>query len=60
MKTVKLTEEELVTLKVALISYMQLIKKDIEQAQREGKNTSLQEQTLTEAKQAFEVLNFAE
>jgi uncharacterized protein involved in propanediol utilization len=57
---VKLTENELVTIKVALFSHMQIIKKDIEQAKREEKDTSFQEQTLREAQQTFETLSFAE
>jgi len=60
MKTLKLTENELVTLKVALYSHMQIIRKDIEQAKQEGKDTSFQEQALAEAQQAFEVLNFVQ
>ena len=60
MKTLKLTENEFVTLKVALFSHMQIIKKDMEQAKREGKDTSFQEQALAEAQQAFEALNFAQ
>ena len=60
MKTLKLTENELVTIKVALFSHMQIIKKDIEQAKREGKDTSFQEQALQDAQQAFEALNFAQ
>jgi hypothetical protein len=60
MKTVKLTENELVTLKVALFLHIQHIRKDIEQAKREGKDTSFQEQALQDAQQAFEALNFAE
>ena len=60
MKTLKLTENELVTLKVALYSHMQIIRKDIEQAKREGKDTSFQEQALAEAQQAFEALNFVQ
>lgn len=60
MKTIKLTETELVTIKVSLYSYMQHIRKDIEQAKREGKDTSFQEQALQDAQQAFEALNFAQ
>ena len=60
MKTLKLTENELVTLKVAIFSHMQHIRKDIEQAKREGKDTSFQEQALQDAQQAFEALNFAQ
>lgn len=60
MKTLKLTENELVTIKTALFSHMQHIRKDIEQAKQKGKDTSFQEQALAEAQQAFEVLNFAE
>lgn len=60
MKTLKLTENELVTLKVALYSHMQIIRKDMEQAKREGKDTSFQEQALQDAQQAFEALNFAQ
>ncbi|WP_238979986.1 hypothetical protein [Geobacillus sp. YHL] len=59
LKTIKLTENELVTIKVALFSHMQHIRKDIEQAKQEGKDTSFQEQALAEAQQAFEALNFA-
>ncbi|ASA96521.1 hypothetical protein [Anoxybacillus flavithermus] len=59
IKTLKLTENELVTIKVALFSHMQQMRKDIEQAKRQGKDTSFQEQALQEAQQAFEALNFA-
>jgi hypothetical protein len=57
VKTVKLTENELVTIKVALFSHMQIIK--IEQAKLEEKDVSFQEQALREAQQAFEALSFA-
>ncbi|MED0717430.1 hypothetical protein [Aeribacillus composti] len=60
MKTLKLTENELVTIKTALFSHMQLICKDIEQAKRECKNTSFQEQILKEVQQAFKALEFVE
>lgn len=60
MKTLKLTENELVTIKVALFSHMQQMRKDIEQAKREGKDTSFQEQALQDAQNAFEALNFAQ
>jgi low affinity Fe/Cu permease len=60
MKTLKLTENELVTIKVALFSHMQQMRKDIEQAKRQGKDTSFQEQALQEAQQAFEALSFAQ
>lgn len=60
MKTLKLTENELVTIKTALFSHMQLICKDIEQAKFEGKNTSFQEQILKEVQQAFKALEFVE
>ncbi|MEK4949089.1 hypothetical protein NST12_01705 [Bacillus sp. FSL W8-1127] len=43
MKTVKLTEDELITIKIALFSHIQQIRKDIQQAQQEGKNTTFQE-----------------
>lgn len=60
MKTLKLTENELVTIKVALFSHIQQMRKDIEQAKREGKDTSFQEQALQDAQNAFEALNFAQ
>jgi len=60
MKTIKINENELITIKNALFSHMQHIRKDIEQAKREGKDTSFQEQILQDAQQAFEALNFAE
>jgi uncharacterized protein involved in propanediol utilization len=59
MKTVKLTEDELITIKIALFSHIQQIRKDIQQAQQEGKNTTFQEQVLAEAQQTFEALNSA-
>ncbi|AKS37680.1 hypothetical protein NP92_04220 [Anoxybacillus gonensis] len=59
MKTLKLTENELVAIKVALFSHMQQMRKDIEQAKREGKDTSFQEQALQDAQNAFEALSFA-
>ena len=60
MKTLKLTENELVTLKIALFSHMQQMRKDIEQAKREGKDTSFQEQALQDAQNAFEALSYAQ
>lgn len=60
MKTLKLTENELVTIKVALFSHIQQMRKDIEQAKRQGKDASFQEQALQEAQQAFEALSFAQ
>ena len=60
MKTVKLTENELVAVKVALFSHMQQMRKDIEQAKRQGKDTSFQEQALQDAQNAFEALSFAQ
>lgn len=60
MKTLKLSENELVTIKVALFSHMQQMRKDIEQAKRQGKDTSFQEQALQDAQNAFEALNFAQ
>ncbi|WP_339210094.1 hypothetical protein NSQ41_12855 [Aeribacillus sp. FSL K6-8210] len=60
MKTIKINENELITIKNALFSHMQHIRKDIKQAKREGKDTSFQEQILQDAQQAFEALNFAE
>ncbi|SFA52308.1 hypothetical protein SAMN05216169_103213 [Anoxybacillus pushchinoensis] len=60
MKTLKLTETELVSIKVALYSHIQQMRKDIEQAKREGKDTSFQEQALQDAQQAFEALSFAQ
>ena len=60
MKTIKLTENELVAIKVALFSHIQQMRKDIEQAKRQGKDTSFQEQALQEAQQAFEALSFAQ
>ena len=60
MKTLKLTENELVTLKIALFSHMQQMRKDIEISKREGKDTSFQEQALQDAQNAFEALSFAQ
>lgn len=60
MKTLKLSENELVAIKVALFSHIQQMRKDIEQAKRQGKDTSFQEQALQEAQQAFEALSFAQ
>lgn len=60
IKTLKLTENELVSIKVALFSYIQQMRKDIEQAKREEKDTSFQEQALQDAQNAFEALNFAQ
>ena len=59
MKTLKLTENELVTLKIALFSHMQQMRKDIEISKREGKDTSFQEQALQDAQNAFEALSYA-
>ncbi|WP_339171233.1 hypothetical protein [Anoxybacillus sp. FSL W8-1294] len=58
MKTLKLTETELVTIKVALYSHIQQMRKDIEQAKREGKDTSFLNQALQDAQNAFEALSF--
>lgn len=60
IKTLKLTENELVSIKVALFSHIQQMRKDIEQAKRQGKDTSFQEQALQDAQNAFEALNFAQ
>ncbi|MGG4000727.1 hypothetical protein [Anoxybacillus kestanbolensis] len=60
MKTLKLTENELVTIKVALFSHIQQMRKDIEQAKRQGKDTSFQEQALQDAQNAFEALSYAQ
>lgn len=60
MKTVKLTEQELVTIKVALFSHMQQMRKDIDQAKREGKDASFLDQALQDAQNAFEALSFAQ
>lgn len=60
MKTLKLTENELVTIKVALFSHIQQMRKDIEVSKREGKDTSFQEQALQDAQNAFEALSYAQ
>lgn len=60
MKTVKLTNEELATLKSAVWAQIQLIEKEIKWAKKEGKNIDSLIEIREQYQNAFEALNFAE
>lgn len=59
MKTVKLTETELATMKAALHMQIQNIEKEIRRAKKDGKNIEPLVEIKTEYQQAFEALSFA-
>ena len=59
MKTVKLTETELATIKAAIHVQIQNIEKEIRWAKKDGKNIEPLVEIKTEYQQAFEALSFA-
>ncbi|GAJ40865.1 MULTISPECIES: hypothetical protein [Anoxybacillaceae] len=60
MKTVKLTEQELATLKTALTMQIKSIDNEIRQLQSKGYISSSLLEIKQQYEQAFEVLNFAQ
>ncbi|REJ23719.1 MAG: hypothetical protein C6W54_11130 [Bacillaceae bacterium] len=60
MKTVKLTNEELATLKSAVLAQIQSIEKEIKWAKEDGENIDSLVEIREQYQNAFEALNFAE
>lgn len=59
MKTIKVTEKELATLKAAVWGQIQNVNKDIRIAKETGKDTSFLIELKKEFEQAFEALKYA-
>ncbi|GLH62375.1 hypothetical protein [Parageobacillus sp. G301] len=60
MKTVKLTEKEIATLKAAVWGQLQNINRDIRIASETGKDTSILSEMKRDLETAFEALSFAQ
>jgi hypothetical protein len=60
MKTVKLTEREIATLKAAVWGQLQNINRDIRIASETGKDTSILSEMKRDLETAFEALSFAQ
>jgi hypothetical protein len=59
MKTLKLTEKELATLKATIWGQLQNINRDIQTADEAGKDTTFLLEMKQELEDVFEALNFA-
>jgi hypothetical protein len=59
MKTVKLTDKELATLKATVWGQLQNINRDIRIANEAGKDTSFLDEMKRDLEEVFEALNFA-
>jgi hypothetical protein len=58
LKTVKLSDKELATIKAAVWGQIQKIKQDIRFAQEKGKDTSFLSEMKRDLETAFEALSF--
>ncbi|MGG3210972.1 hypothetical protein ABEO92_13305 [Geobacillus stearothermophilus] len=59
LKTVKLSDKELATIKSAVWAQLQNINRDIRIASETGKDTSILREIKRDLEQAFEALSFA-